>query len=307
MPLHPQAEALLAQIAATNAPDTSELSVETAREMYEALISPEPGEPVQVEDRTLQGSGSAIPVRCYRPVAEGVLPALIYYHGGGWVIGSLDTHDHLCRALASAAGCAVIAVDYRLAPEHPFPAAVEDCYAAIVQLSERADEFNIDSRRLAVAGDSAGGNLAAVVAWLVRERRGPRLCCQVLIYPVTTRDPGLGSMVENGEGYLLTAKTMEWFWEAYLSGGGDGRQATASPLLIGDLSRLPPALVITAEFDPLRDEGEAYAERLAEAGVEVTQTRYEGAIHDFVRMSFAMDQGVAAIAEAATALRRAFS
>jgi acetyl esterase len=309
MPLHPQAQNLLEQLRAAGGPEMSELEPDAARQLYEAMRAPGPGEAVErVENFTIASAERQIPMRLYRPSGTGALPCLVYYHGGGWVIGSLETHDHLCRALANVANCAVVSVAYRLAPEHPFPSAPEDAHAALATVRDRASVLGIDPGRIAVAGDSAGGNLATVVALIARERGGPALAAQILIYPVTDCRFDTPSYLQNGEGYLLSAATMRWFWEHYT--GGDRQLAAspwASPLRSPDLGGLPPALVITAEYDPLRDEGEAYAERLLGAGVPTTCTRYPGAIHDFVRASFLMDQGKEAIAQIGSTLARAFA
>ena len=232
----------------------------------------------------------------------------MYFHGGGWVIGSLETHDGTCRELAAGAGCVVVSVDYRLAPEHRYPAAAEDCYAATRWCAEHAAELAIDARRIAVGGDSAGGNLAAVVAQMARDRGGPGLVLQLLVYPVTDHDFGTASYRDNAAGYLLTAADMRWFWGHYL--GDDtarGAEPYASPLRAASLAGLPPALVITAELDPLRDEGEAYARALEAAGVAAKLHRYDGMIHGFFGMSAIMDQAVAAVREATGTLRFAFS
>lgn len=305
MPLHPQAQGFLDQLAAAGGPDLSEMEPLAARQMYEAMRAPEPGpEVAALSNYTLSSRDRNIPLRVYAPAGPDPKPALIFFHGGGWVIGSLDTHDHLCRALANASGCTVISVAYRLAPEHPFPAAPEDCYASVRAVIENARTLGVDPDRIAVAGDSAGGNLAAVTTLMARDRGGPSIAAQVLIYPVTDHSYATSSYEANGEGYLLTRASMEWFWGLYLGDRpGEGVSPLASPLR-AELSDLPPALVITAEYDPLRDEGEAYAARLAQAGVESVCRRYDGAIHDFVRASFIMDQGTEAIAEIGKMLRQ---
>jgi acetyl esterase len=247
-------------------------------------------------------------VRLYVP--EGAAtpsPALVYFHGGGWVIGSLETHENLCKALANRSGARVVAVDYRLAPEHGWPAAAEDCYAVSCHMAEHGAAHGIDGARLAVGGDSAGGNLAAVVALLARERGGPRLRHQVLIYPVTDHDFERPSYRENGSDYFLTTDAMRWFWDHYVPDRGQRNHWSAAPLRAEKLAGLPPATVITAEYDPLRDEGEAYAERLREAGVPVTCSRYDGQIHGFVSMLDLLDAGRRAADQIGTALRAALA
>jgi acetyl esterase len=240
-------------------------------------------------------------------VAGGALPGIVYFHGGGFVIGNLDSHDGTCRALANASGCAVVSVDYRLAPEHRFPAAPEDCYAALRFVAERGAELGIDARRLAVAGDSAGGNLAAVTALLARERRGPDVRFQLLVYPVADHAFDTPSYRDNAEGYFLSAAMMRWFWGHYLERPEQGDDPLASPLRAKDLAGLPPALVITAEYDPLRDEGEAYAARLKQAGVAAELLRYDGQIHGFFSLFDALDDGRAAVERAGAALRAALA
>jgi acetyl esterase/lipase len=308
MPLHPQARAMLDQLAAAGSVDLTALPPPLVREVFANLSPPRAPEPVaEVVERTLPGPAGEIPVRVYRPAAGGRLPAIAYFHGGGFVVGSLDTHDGTCRALANRSGCLVVSVDYRLAPEHRFPAAPEDCYAALRFLAERGDEIGADPGRLAVAGDSAGGNLAAVTALLARERRGPELRFQLLVYPVTNYRFDTDSYRDNGEGYLLTEPLMRWFWGHYLERAEEGEQPIASPLREKDLRGLPPALVITAEYDPLRDEGEAYAARLREADVPTTLRRYRGQIHGFFSMFELLDDGRAALESASAALREALS
>ena len=223
------------------------------------------------------------------------------------MICDLDTHDGVCRQLANRAGCAVVSVDYRLAPEAKFPAGPEDCYAAARYAAEHAGELGVDAARIAVAGDSAGGNLAAVVALMARARRGPALCHQLLVYPVTNHDFETASYHENAEGYLLTRAMMQWFWGHYLATPEAGEDPWASPLREPDLSGLPAATVLTAEYDPLRDEGEAFAERLRAAGVPTSLTRYDGMFHGFFGMTAAIDRARDALDHAAGALRSAFA
>jgi len=265
-------------------------------------------EPVgKVEDRMIPGADGEIPVRVYTPEGAGPFPVLIYYHGGGWVIGNLDAYDPTCRALTNAARCVVASIAYRLAPEHKFPAAPEDCYAALQWVGANAAAINGDPTRIAIGGDSAGGNLTAVVAQMSRDRGGVRPVYQLLVYPVTDYRYDTPSYRENADGYLLTKDAMVWFWNHYLSSEADGNSPLASPLRAGNFRDLPPALVITAEFDPLRDEGEAYAAKLQDAGVPVTLSRYDGMIHGFFSLGAVLGQGQHAIAEAAARLRAAFS
>jgi acetyl esterase len=264
------------------------------------------GEAVKhVEDRTIPGPAGEIPIRIYRP-ADGTLPALVYFHGGGWVIGNLDSHDLVCRMLANRSGAVVISVDYRLAPEHKYPAAADDSYAATKWVADNASELDIDPNAIAVGGDSAGGNLAAVVSLMAKEKGGPKLAMQMLVYPVTDYSFETASYTDNAEGYFLTRDAMVWFWDHYLNDRSEGSQPQASPLQATDLSGLPPAWVITAEYDPLRDEGEAYAEKLREAGVPVTVERYNGMIHGFFSMAWMLEVGERAVNEGSAALRQAF-
>lgn len=309
MPLDPQARFLLDQLAAQGGPKLHEMTPAEARRAFEGMRLPLPGEPVaSIEDLRVPGPAGEIPVRLYVPEgAAAPAPALVYCHGGGWVIGSPDSHENLCKALANRSSARVVSVDYRLAPEHPWPAAAEDCYAVTCHLAVHGAELGVDGARLAVAGDSAGGNLAAVVALLARERAGPRLRHQALIYPVTDHDFERPSYRENGSGYFLETAGMRWFWDQYVPGRADRDDPTAAPLRAEKLGGLPPATVITAEYDPLRDEGEAYAERLRAAGVPTTCTRYAGQIHGFVSLLDLIDDGRRAVAEIGAALRSALA
>jgi len=307
MPLDPQVEIVLQLLAAAGGPPLETLSPPQARAAFAQMILPSDEPVARVEDHTIPGPAGAIPARVYAPEGSGLQPVLVFYHGGGWVIGDIETYDLLCRTLANRAGCAVVSVDYRLAPEHPFPAAVDDAYAAAQWVHEHGREIGVDPARIAVGGDSAGGNLAAVVAYLAHERGTPPLVYQALIYPSTD----LGGETEShrlfAEGYFLTRSTMNWFRDQYVPQPADRQNPLAAPLLAEDLRGLPPALVITGEYDPLRDEGEAYAERLRAAGVPVVRTRYEGMIHGFVSMAPIVDKGKAAIDQIAAALRSAFT
>jgi acetyl esterase len=309
MALDPQARALLDQIAAIGGIPFDQMSVAQARSMVEAMGTMRAGvqEPVAgVEDRRIPGPQGDIPVRIYHPGGPGPLPALVYFHGGGWVLGSIATVDAICRALANRAGCAVVSVEYRLAPEHKFPAAAEDSYAATRWVADNAAAIGVDATRLAVGGDSAGGNLGAVVALMARDRGGPGLALQLLVYPVTDADFDTQSYTDNATDYFLTRDAMVWFWNHYAGDAADRTHPYAAPLRAANLQGLPPALVITAEYDPLRDEGEAYAARLRAVGVPTEVTRYPGMIHGFFGMGDLLDQGKQAIAQAAGALRAAF-
>jgi len=308
MPLDPQAKLILDNLP-EDLLDVRRTTPLELRALYaEQSQLPFPAEPVaDVVDREVAGPAGPVPVRIYTPQAEGPHPAVVFFHGGGWVIGNLDTHDGTARKLANAAGAVVVSVDYRLAPEHPYPAAAEDCYAATCWVAEHGPaELSMAPGRLAVAGDSAGGNLAAVVALMARDRGGPALAFQLLVYPVTDPDFERASYRENAEGYLLTRDVMQWFWDQYVPESTRRHDPYAAPLRAPDLSGLPPALVVTAEYDPLRDEGEAYARRLEEAGVRVRCRHYPGMIHGFLSFADVVDQGKEAVAEAGTALRAAF-
>ena len=305
MPVHPQAQALADTVGAGFDVTKSDITVIRQTLDEGARLGPRP-EVAAVKDLEVPGPAGRIPVRVYRPSERTDLPVLVYVHGGGWAICSIETHDVTCRELANAAGCAVVSVGYRLAPEHRFPAAPEDCYAALEWVARHAASIGADPARIAVGGDSAGGNLAAVVSLIARERGGPRLRHQLLVYPVTDHAFETPSYRENAKGPLLTTEMMRGFWGLYLAREEDGRNPHASPLRAADLSGLPPAQVITAEYDPLRDEGEAYARRLAAAGVPVVQRRYDGMIHGFFGFTALIDRAGEAVAEAARELRRGF-
>jgi len=254
-----------------------------------------PMEMARVTNRKITTPVGDLAIRIYHsrePVTSGSgLPVLVYFHGGGFVLGNIDSHDTVVRALAKAADCIVVSVDYRLAPEHRFPAAVDDCLSAVRWVHQHASTFGADAARIAVGGDSAGGNLAAVVALQLRDDGAPKLAAQLLIYPVTRlNSPAEGSMLRNGQGYFLTTEAMTWFEQQYLGGSADADDPRASPLLARDVSRLPPTFVLTAEFDPLCDQGEAYARRLSEAEVPCTYVQYRGAIHGFFGMPIAIGQ-----------------
>lgn len=306
--LDPKARALLDQLAAAGAPPLHELPVAVAREGLAALFGTQPGGTLPlaaIEDRRVPGPAGEIPVRVYRPEGRPPLPLVVFFHGGGWVLGNLESHDGTCRTLARAVPAVVVSVDYRLAPEHKFPAAAEDAFAATRWAAEHAASLGGDAARVAVAGDSAGGNLAAVVALMARDRGGPPLVHQVLVYPPTDAACDTASYEENAEGYFLTRDGMRWFWGHYLPSPAEGRHPYASPLRAEDLRGLPPALVITAEYDPLRDEGEAYAARLRAAGVGAVTRRFDGMIHAFASLTGTFPEATVAIDAVAAALRAA--
>ena len=291
MPLDTQTRAVLDLLEQAGIDDlVADRTPEEVRALMASLRIPSDVPVASVEDRRLPpaaGSDVEIPVRIYRPWLDGPLaPVMVWFHGGGWVIGDLDAADGTCRALCTEAGAVVVSVDYRLAPEHRFPAAVDDAWAATRWVADHAGAIGGDAVHLAVGGDSAGGNLAAVVAQLARDTGGPALCFQALVYPVTDATCARPSMQANAHGYLLSVEGMEWFYGHYLGPDGDRRDPRVSPLLAADLSGLPPAHLITAEFDPLRDQGRAYAEALAAAGVPVTVRDQGGTIHGF----FSLDQ-----------------
>jgi acetyl esterase len=301
--LHPEVRALLEMMDAQGAPALeSQDPIVARKDRVEGMkmLGGEPRPLGRVEDFSIPGPDGDVPVRLYAMEHGGVRPALIYFHGGGWVFGNLDTHDSVCRDLAAESGAVVISVDYRLSPEVKFPAAVNDSYAATLWIAANAERLGIDARRISVGGDSAGGNLATVIAMRCRDAGGPALARQLLIYPATDLSSfDTASYRELAEGYFLTRAAMQWFTGHYLASGDQSRLPEASPLHAPNLSGLPPAFVITAEFDPLRDEGEAYAARLQQAGVPVTVKRYPGMVHGFVSMRGVVSDGRQAIQEAA--------
>ncbi|WPH13735.1 alpha/beta hydrolase [Variovorax paradoxus] len=311
--LHPQARALLDFIEARGIPPTHTLSPAEARAFYrERRTATQPEAPPVAEVRGLEADGphGTIPVRLYRPLGstpDAALPVLVYFHGGGWVIGDLDTHDVLCRSLANGAGCAVASIDYRMGPEHRFPAAVDDVLAATRWVRREAASLGLDAGRLAVGGDSAGGNLAAVAAIAARDAGDLPIAFQLLIYPATDMRRGHPSHQANGQGYLLTRDTMAYFHDHYIDDARHDLDWRASPLLHADLSGLPPALVLTAGYDPLRDEGMAYAEALTAAGNRAAYVCFERQIHGFITMGKVLDEADTAIALCCAELRRAFA
>jgi acetyl esterase len=311
MPLDPQAQHILDLVKKANAPEFWQLTPDQAREQYRLRVEKlKVDEPIhRTEDRRIAGPGSHIPIRIYtprEPKPGEKLPVLVWYHGGGFVIGDLETHDSACRMLANKADCMVVAADYRLAPEYKFPAAVEDSEAVLKWVAVHAAEFGADAKRIAVGGDSAGGNLAAVVAILARDAGHPKLACQLLIYPATAPEPETASHRHFADGYLLTRRNIVWFFKHYLRSLKDAQDFRYAPLVTDDLSNLPPAFVLVAGFDPLRDEGVEYAKRLIEAGNSVRLVNYEGMMHGFYLMGGAIEAAKRAIAESADVLRDAF-
>lgn len=307
MPLDPQVEAVLAPLREAPVVDFWSLEPSVVRANFGSFGAEAAPPPVaKIENRGIPGPAGELPVRIYTPDGAGPFPLLMFFHGGGFVVCDLDSHDALARSLCGGAGAVVVSVDYRLAPEAKFPAAPEDCHAATRWAVDNAASIGADGARVAVAGDSAGGNLAAVVAQLAKQRGGPALAHQLLLYPVTAHDFTTPSYEENAEGYFLTRDMMQWFWHHYLERAEDGQDPLAAPLRAKDLSGLPPATVVTAEYDPLRDEGEAYARRLDEAGVPTQAVRYDGVIHGFVSMYEQIDKGREAIEFGCKRLRESF-
>lgn len=284
MPLDPEIQLML-DTTGGSLPDVRTQPLDVVRRAYDMSAGISTLELAEISDMTIRGPGGDLAIRLYRPAGEGVKPALVYFHGGGWVIGSLASHDGACRRLAEVSGCVVVAVDYRLAPEYPFPAAFDDSYAATKWLVAEAASLGIDPTRVGVAGDSAGANLAAAVTLKARDEGGPALAVQVLIYPATRFDAETPSIIRNAEGYGLTTAAMRWFSAQYIPDPVLRQSPLASVMNAKSVSGLPPALVVTAEFDPLCDEGEAYAARLHDAGVPVRAIRYDGTIHGFLRFN----------------------
>jgi acetyl esterase len=309
MTLHPHFEALRRELIAIGTPPLRRLTPAQARrrELDELRAAPGPPEPVaEVIDASISGPGGELPLRIFRSRPNRPQPVLVWFFGGGWVSGSLETAEVVCRRLANATPCAVVAVDYRLAPEHPFPAAVEDCYAATRWLSEHGADSGLDPRRLALGGASAGGNLAAGTALLARDRGGPSLALQLLVYPLLLHDADTASMREIVDPVLFDREDVAWCWAHYVRNREDGTNPLASPLRARLLDGLPPALVITAEFDPLRDEGELYAQRLRAAGVPAELVRFDGMAHGFFSKGNVLAEARRAQDLAVGALQRAF-
>mgnify|MGYP001297355986 CR=1 FL=1 len=309
MTLDPQAREFLNRLAAANLPTIDRQTVEQARTQMEVSTRFLGRSPrvERVEDLRIPGPGGELPIRLVVPVgAETPAPVVVFFHGGGWVVGDLSSHENLCRALANASGCLVASVGYRRAPEDPYPAAAEDAFAAFSWFAAHAGDVEGDPGRLAVCGDSAGGNLAAAVALMARDRGAPPPALQVLAYPAVDHDFETESYRRFAEGYYLTRAEMMWYWDQYVPEGRDRDSPYASPVRASDLGGLAPALVLTAGYDVLRDEGELYARKLEAAGVPVVLSRYEGMIHGFLRRYPFFDEGRRALDEAAAALRRAF-
>lgn len=304
---HPQLQAFIAET--EDAPPFHALSVDEVRGITADVFSVEEPEPVGgVIDETIDGPGGDLPIRMYVPEGEQPFPVTVFFHGGGFVSGGLGSHDEFCRRITNRADVAVVAVDYRLAPENPFPAAVEDAYAATEWVAENGAEYGLDTDRLAVTGDSAGGNLAAVVSLMARDRTGPSIEHQILFYPPVSHHIDWDSVDENGEGYFITKEDLTWFDDHYFENPIDKMNVYASPLLAANLENLPSATIVTGGFDPLRDEGIAYAERLVEAGVDVSHYHYEDVIHAFVQMAaqpFEFDPSKAALEDVVGDLRSA--
>jgi len=309
--LHPEAQALLDFIVRSGLPPAHRLSPEDARSAFRdrrAFTQPDPPEVAEVRDLHAEAPHGRIPLRLYRPAgaeAGTALPVLMYFHGGGWTVGDLDTHDTICRMLANGAGCVVVAVDYRLAPEHRFPAAVDDCLAATYWVQQNAEALGVNGARIAVGGDSAGGNLAAVVALAARDAGDLAITFQLLIYPATDMRRIAPSHVTNGNGYLLTRESIEYYHDHYIDDPAHDLEWRASPLLHVDHEGLPPALVLTAGFDPLRDEGREYAERMTAAGSKASYICFDRQFHGFVLMGKWLDEANTAVMICAASLRDA--
>jgi acetyl esterase len=309
MPFHPQVQAIRDRLERDRVPNLYTLSIEEAREADVKATVAGAGQVVpvaEVTEREIPGPGGPLRIRIYRPDGPGPRPVLMYFFGGGWSLGTLDTADDVCRRLTNGAGCVTVSVSYRLAPENKFPAAVEDCYAGTAWVAAHAAELGADASRIAVGGDSSGGNLAIAVTLLARRRGGPSLVHQLLVYPNTEYGAQTDSMRDCQDEHFFNPHAVRWYWSLYLATPDDGADPLVSPLREKDLSGLPPATLISAEFDPLRDEGERYAARLAEAGVPAEARRYDGMPHAFFTMTGFVDAAGQAVEYAAARLREAF-
>ncbi|MGZ5930574.1 MAG: alpha/beta hydrolase [Rhizomicrobium sp.] len=307
MPLDPMVKGFLDQMAAVPGPKMSEAGAQVAREIFVGLmqlVGPKDVPVGKTENLTVPGPGGPIPIRVYTPVAAGrdPMPALIYYHGGGWVIGNIETHDGLCRMMANEGGFRVISVDYRLAPENKYPAAIDDAFAALSWVGTNAANIGVDANRIAVGGDSAGGALAAEVAQMAKAKGGLTLACQMLLFPVTQIGEMTASLRDHAVGYFLEKETLDWFYESYLPANADKSDPKISPLRAKDFSGLPPAYVMLGGYDPLHDEGAQYAEKLRAAGVKVTVADYDSMVHCFVYMQSFLPQAHEALTAASKAV-----
>ncbi|HTQ14742.1 MAG TPA: alpha/beta hydrolase [Rhizomicrobium sp.] len=312
MPLDPLVKGFLDQMGAVPGPKMWELPAAAAREMFAAmmlLVGPKDVPIGKVQNLVMPGPGGDIALRSYAPVAAKgePLPTLVFFHGGGFVIGNLDTHDGLCRLIANESGVRVIAVDYRLAPEHKYPAAIDDAFAAVNWVEDNAAELGVDANRIAVGGDSAGGGLAATVAQMARAKGDPKLAFQMLLFPVTQIGGETTSYREFGQGYFLEAQSLRWFFDHYAGKSFDANDPKISPLHAADVSGLPPAYVMLGGFDPLHDEGLAYADKLRAAGVKVTVADYPDMVHDFIYLQAVLPQALEAVKSAAAALKGALA
>lgn len=310
MPLDPLLKAFLDQMASQPGPKMSEIAPAQARELFVGLMSMVGPKDVPIGkavNQTIPAPQGEIPIRIYTPVAAAAeaLPTLIFFHGGGWVIGSVETHDGLCRMIANESACRVISVEYRLSPESKFPGPVDDAFAAVTWIEANASALGVDANRLAVGGDSAGGALAAVVAQMAKEKGKPKIAFQMLFFPVTQIGEDTVSMREFAEGYFLETATLKWFYDNYLPAGADKNDPHISPLSAKDFHGLPPAYIMLAGFDPLHDEGLAYADKLRAAGVPVTVSDHADMVHDFIYMQMVLPQAPTALAAAAAALKSA--
>ena len=305
MPLDAQIESVMEQVAALGFPPSHTVSAQEARSNAKARPRGKGPDVHKVEDIKIPSDAGPIPARIYTPSDETSLPVLVWFHGGGWVVGDLESADATARHLCNESSSVIISIDYRLAPETKFPGASDDCYTATQWVSENASSLNADPDKIAVGGDSAGGNLAAVVSLMARDKQGPNIGFQLLVYPVTEMNFNTKSYIDNAEGYQLSRDGMIWYWDHYLEDKEAANNPYASPMKAQSLQNLPPALIITAEYDPLRDEGKAYAERLKAEGVTTQYTMYSGMIHGFFGMASVVDKGRAAVKEAADAMRKA--